>query len=704
MAHRWMLALILICLTTLITAFRVRDLPKSSHDSAKRQKNGEKCDGKFDDKWHSDIIESDKYSNVESRKSLPEKQSSNLNKAAVESRSNEEQPDDGNDDVDFSFLNFKTGFLQEYHNEALNKLEEKLEIISKSFWNLFGDDVSNIANDEDGENEDDSDNGYDNENEQLKISISFRKSKVLELKKKTEIKNEDINKKPFKQPAISKVNFNIDGDHKPKIRSHVESKFKFRELKPKEEHVKSSIHTYKFQDSYISEGDDNKDNDDDYSYKQISSTENEIQYKDMEKKSNRILESSSEKLMSREKTHSNFKIKDNSEEKLLNKITDNMSKKHKTDYELRRKDLNKQVLHGKNSEKDYYNDGVNNDNSDDVSKDKYDEDSDEEDNIIDTKFSIKKTVNAKGTYKYKDIVKHDNLLSKTISKEIKDKETSRFISTKENKHYEDELTKNHTKLLSKAKSNKTLTDEKSSTMMDIELKTVNEKPIAEGTDNLDTITKHKNIQVTQKELQKREAINKKTVHNKTDKLDKEKTDFINEPIFISTSHQTESLEKKSGKQDKKYEEKLKKDTVAGAKKLVNNDDIKSFRGDKDKVREATKITKSSEITKENKIEGDLKKPTNKINDDKQKHKVSDEQFTESQEGYSKGESNLKHITDALHRRSLLKSEFEDFYTFLPTFAPNFSRVHNPECRRHGQIMLRQLRGTKLWALNSKYLI
>ncbi|XP_048480856.1 uncharacterized protein LOC105395465 [Plutella xylostella] len=59
----------------------------------------------------------------------------------------------------------------------------------------------------------------------------------------------------------------------------------------------------------------------------------------------------------------------------------------------------------------------------------------------------------------------------------------------------------------------------------------------------------------------------------------------------------------------------------------------------------------------------------------------------------------KHASDAVTRRNLLQSDFEDFYALLPTFAPNFSRIHNPECRRHGQILLRQLRGTKLWALN-----
>ncbi|XP_038213499.1 nose resistant to fluoxetine protein 6-like [Zerene cesonia] len=71
----------------------------------------------------------------------------------------------------------------------------------------------------------------------------------------------------------------------------------------------------------------------------------------------------------------------------------------------------------------------------------------------------------------------------------------------------------------------------------------------------------------------------------------------------------------------------------------------------------------------------------------------------AKEKKEKKDSQIKPFTDALQRKILLQSEFEDFYAFFPTFAPNFSRVHNPECRRHGQILLRQLRGTKLWALN-----
>ncbi|CAK1551593.1 unnamed protein product [Leptosia nina] len=82
-------------------------------------------------------------------------------------------------------------------------------------------------------------------------------------------------------------------------------------------------------------------------------------------------------------------------------------------------------------------------------------------------------------------------------------------------------------------------------------------------------------------------------------------------------------------------------------------------------------------------------------------KKDSESLQASKDSKVKGKKSdkIKQLPDASHTKILLQSEFEDFYGFFPTFAPNFSRVHNPECRRHGQILLRQLRGTKLWALN-----
>lgn len=97
----------------------------------------------------------------------------------------------------------------------------------------------------------------------------------------------------------------------------------------------------------------------------------------------------------------------------------------------------------------------------------------------------------------------------------------------------------------------------------------------------------------------------------------------------------------------------------------------------------------------------------KINIETKHPKHFEELKVDKQESVTKSDSKearVQHLSDALVRRNLLQSEFEDFYAFFPTFAPNFSRIHNPECRRHGQILLRQLRGTKIWALNSKYII
>ncbi|XP_013161725.1 PREDICTED: nose resistant to fluoxetine protein 6-like isoform X2 [Papilio xuthus] len=104
-----------------------------------------------------------------------------------------------------------------------------------------------------------------------------------------------------------------------------------------------------------------------------------------------------------------------------------------------------------------------------------------------------------------------------------------------------------------------------------------------------------------------------------------------------------------------------------------------------------------EVTKDTKPTIDVKNKKNK--DQIKPEAVSKEMPFNDCKIESQEDSRLKHITESLHRRNLLKSEFADFYAFLPTFAPNFTRVQNPECRRHGQILLRQLRGAKLWALS-----
>jgi hypothetical protein len=51
--------------------------------------------------------------------------------------------------------------------------------------------------------------------------------------------------------------------------------------------------------------------------------------------------------------------------------------------------------------------------------------------------------------------------------------------------------------------------------------------------------------------------------------------------------------------------------------------------------------------------------------------------------------------------SLTLSELNDAILRVSTFVPNFTNVENLECQQHGKIFLRQLRGYKLWALQSE---
>lgn len=167
------------------------------------------------------------------------------------------------------------------------------------------------------------------------------------------------------------------------------------------------------------------------------------------------------------------------------------------------------------------------------------------------------------------------------------------------------------------------------------------------------------------------------------------------PVDIKSPKETEKKNKETDKEiskSKPIEKKVEKE-----KKQTDKPDKKSTKEKvkDDKLKEDPVI---AQIQKETKVEFDKKRSSKEHG---QRDRSSKEKLSDSQEAYSKTESHLKHVTDALQRKNLLKSEFEDFYAFFPTFAPNYSRIHNPECRRHGQIVLRQLRGTKLWALNSK---
>lgn len=59
-------------------------------------------------------------------------------------------------------------------------------------------------------------------------------------------------------------------------------------------------------------------------------------------------------------------------------------------------------------------------------------------------------------------------------------------------------------------------------------------------------------------------------------------------------------------------------------------------------------------------------------------------------------------TSAEQRQPLSVQHFEDLLLTVPSFVPNYTNVENMECRRMGQIFQRQVRGEKLWALQSKF--
>ncbi|XP_061378671.1 nose resistant to fluoxetine protein 6-like [Danaus plexippus] len=154
----------------------------------------------------------------------------------------------------------------------------------------------------------------------------------------------------------------------------------------------------------------------------------------------------------------------------------------------------------------------------------------------------------------------------------------------------------------------------------------------------------------------------------------------------------------------KIEEKDIDNNVKNTKKL-SEDNTSIKHGDKKHLSSKTSQKKDelmNESAKEKKNEqaskklSDLKESTHEESKKDKPLKVVD--ATKKDIADQSTSKDIRIISDALQRKNLLHSEFEDFYSFLPTFAPNFTRIHNPECRRHGQILLRQLRGSKLWAL------
>ncbi|CAH0717420.1 unnamed protein product, partial [Brenthis ino] len=167
---------------------------------------------------------------------------------------------------------------------------------------------------------------------------------------------------------------------------------------------------------------------------------------------------------------------------------------------------------------------------------------------------------------------------------------------------------------------------------------------------------------------------------------------------VKSSKVLQDGEKLKSKTEYKIKENLVKESISlkpilEKKALKDDIQVKGKQLDNKEIKIEKKPEKSIKITIP-KVKKQLSPPLEETKTD-----LDETQDKENVTKRLSTDNRVQHLSEALLRRNLLQSEFEDFYAFLPTFAPNFSRIHNPECRRHGQILLRQLRGSKLWALN-----
>lgn len=56
------------------------------------------------------------------------------------------------------------------------------------------------------------------------------------------------------------------------------------------------------------------------------------------------------------------------------------------------------------------------------------------------------------------------------------------------------------------------------------------------------------------------------------------------------------------------------------------------------------------------------------------------------------------------REPIATEHFEHLLLNLPSFVPNYSKIDDVDCKRMGQIFQRQIRGQKMWALQSKMIL
>lgn len=96
-------------------------------------------------------------------------------------------------------------------------------------------------------------------------------------------------------------------------------------------------------------------------------------------------------------------------------------------------------------------------------------------------------------------------------------------------------------------------------------------------------------------------------------------------------------------------------------------------------------------------------PFNLIYDFNKKFNIDSEVATDKENNKAKliddeNDDDLKH---SKFKEPMNVDTFDRLLLELPSFTPNYSKIHNIDCRRQGQIFQRQLRGQKNWALQSK---
>lgn len=96
-------------------------------------------------------------------------------------------------------------------------------------------------------------------------------------------------------------------------------------------------------------------------------------------------------------------------------------------------------------------------------------------------------------------------------------------------------------------------------------------------------------------------------------------------------------------------------------------------------------------------------PFNLIYDFDKKSNVDEETTTQTNNKKDRlvDDENDDDLKPSKSREPMNVDTFDRLLLEIPSFTPNYSKIHNIDCRRQGQIFQRQLRGQKNWALQSK---